>query len=339
MAKHTVTHACGHEQEHQLYGPHKERDRKLAWLEGTPCTACFHAQRDQQRAATSAAAAEQNQRAGLVPLQGSEKQVAWAESIRAPIVALLAEFEAALAFDPALSDAAREELGDACVLVIDEIRGQESAKWWIDVGRDLDFRKVADVTVHVFDRIESRHLAPTAEKETAEIRARREAEEEERRRAEQIAVAEVVAALTVDALSYDPATATVSGRVAGREVRHDGRGSASITIDGVKVLEPAELRWLLDRFAHEQQTALRAEERKRLCDSLAGAVVASVAKAKQKVEVTLVDGRVLTGGSDRSGWFIDGQKGVRLPGLMIDHPEVVRLAREARAWAKQNGVK
>lgn len=41
MAKYTVTHSCGHKQVHDLIGPGSERERKLAWLEGTVCRDCW----------------------------------------------------------------------------------------------------------------------------------------------------------------------------------------------------------------------------------------------------------------------------------------------------------
>lgn len=40
MAKYTVEHACGHTHEYQLFGPLKERDRKLEWLAEQDCPAC-----------------------------------------------------------------------------------------------------------------------------------------------------------------------------------------------------------------------------------------------------------------------------------------------------------
>ena len=42
MAKYSVSYVCGHDQEHQLIGPHAERDRKLDWLAGTLCSTCYH---------------------------------------------------------------------------------------------------------------------------------------------------------------------------------------------------------------------------------------------------------------------------------------------------------
>jgi hypothetical protein len=40
MAKYYPPYSCGHSREVVLYGPHRERERKLAWLETVPCPAC-----------------------------------------------------------------------------------------------------------------------------------------------------------------------------------------------------------------------------------------------------------------------------------------------------------
>ena len=37
----TITHRCGHDQDHQLYGKGKERESKSEWLAKQPCTACW----------------------------------------------------------------------------------------------------------------------------------------------------------------------------------------------------------------------------------------------------------------------------------------------------------
>jgi hypothetical protein len=72
MAKYTITQACGCEIVVQLYGPNRDRERKIEWYESLTCTDCQNKE-----------AAAQNQEAGLQQLTGTEKQIAWAESIRA----------------------------------------------------------------------------------------------------------------------------------------------------------------------------------------------------------------------------------------------------------------
>jgi hypothetical protein len=41
MAKYAITHSCNHTETHQLFGPHKERDRKIAWLQTVVCGKCY----------------------------------------------------------------------------------------------------------------------------------------------------------------------------------------------------------------------------------------------------------------------------------------------------------
>lgn len=43
MAQYQVTHSCGHTVTHQIYGTnsHGERDRKVQWLRGRTCKACY----------------------------------------------------------------------------------------------------------------------------------------------------------------------------------------------------------------------------------------------------------------------------------------------------------
>lgn len=50
MAKYTITHACGHTTEQQLYGKHKARYAKIAWWETVDCPACYgQAKRDAEQ--------------------------------------------------------------------------------------------------------------------------------------------------------------------------------------------------------------------------------------------------------------------------------------------------
>lgn len=50
MAKYNVVFACGHEEEIQLYGPHKNRDKMIAYLqENGKCSACKREQKEQDK--------------------------------------------------------------------------------------------------------------------------------------------------------------------------------------------------------------------------------------------------------------------------------------------------
>lgn len=93
--KYTVTYSCGHEEEIQLFGPNKDRERRIAAFESQECPAC---------------------RAAKAPeLTGSAKQVAWAADIKAKGLPDVDENHAAMA-----------------VLVDRVVSSKDSAKWWID---------------------------------------------------------------------------------------------------------------------------------------------------------------------------------------------------------------
>jgi len=126
MAQYRVDHTCGHTETHTLYGPGKERTRKLEWLATTLCTACYRADQEARREAADAAAAEANADAGLVALAGTSKQIAWAESIRAAALAEIGAMEGRLERIP--DPAQRPRVAAA----IAAVRGQASAAWWID---------------------------------------------------------------------------------------------------------------------------------------------------------------------------------------------------------------
>lgn len=111
MANYTITHTCGHAQEHQIIGPMAGREPQAARLREQACTDCW---RRQQNEAAQAA------NVGMVALTGSPKQVAWAERIRA---AARAEISAVIG-DKTLTAEQQAAL--------DRLYGQSSAGWWID---------------------------------------------------------------------------------------------------------------------------------------------------------------------------------------------------------------
>lgn len=79
MAKYTVKHTCGCEHTYNLFGKHTDRDRTITWLEGQVCPSC-------KRAAEEEAAKEITEGMELPELEGSPKQIAWANTIRAKFI-------------------------------------------------------------------------------------------------------------------------------------------------------------------------------------------------------------------------------------------------------------
>lgn len=126
MAKYDVTYKCGHTATVQLYGKSADRDKKIAQLENQICPDCYKAQRD-------AAAKEQAEALHLPDLMGSEKQVAWANSLWNDVLRKLQK-----SFD-GIKEPARTQMNDWAVKWV---ASQIEAKYWIN-SRDemLDYYK------------------------------------------------------------------------------------------------------------------------------------------------------------------------------------------------------
>lgn len=127
-----IVHACGHEQVHVIYGFNSQVARKARWLRTTKCRACFVA--DKKAEQTKAAARDDATIAHLdrPQLNGSERQVSWAETIRVSrLAALMALFHTSADAD--------------CGICL----GIDDAKWWID-HRDLSHAEfLAQATRHL----------------------------------------------------------------------------------------------------------------------------------------------------------------------------------------------
>ncbi len=123
MAKYEINHKCGHANTVQICGPVKDRDRKEAWLASQDCPDCLNAARTAEHDAENKASAVANAEAGLPDLEGSEKQIAWAETIRVEI----------------LDSAAKRTppKADLWAAFVAWLKGQTAASWWID-RRDRD---------------------------------------------------------------------------------------------------------------------------------------------------------------------------------------------------------
>ncbi|CBA14781.1 hypothetical protein [Xanthomonas albilineans] len=125
MAWYTLTYACGHTEQKQLYGKTSERERIINSAQSYDCPAC-------RLAAAKAIEAD----IGLPPLTGSDKQIAWAAGIRAKAQSSLVAFESELdarwdSLDDKQKAASAQSLA-AMMDAIRTIRRQTQAGWWID---------------------------------------------------------------------------------------------------------------------------------------------------------------------------------------------------------------
>jgi len=126
MAKYTVTRACGHDEVVNLIGKHKDREWRLENVEPQKlCYECYQTELARQREAANKEAAEAAKGMNLPALTGSEKQVAWAETIRQQMLANIDAF--------VYKHIKEEYRNDSKLLeVIDHIRNKTEARWWID---------------------------------------------------------------------------------------------------------------------------------------------------------------------------------------------------------------
>ena len=127
MAKYEITFSCGHTEERQLYGKMADRERKIAYFEEHGlCSECYRKQKELERQEANKKAKETNQAAGLPKLEGSEKQVAWAEKIRADILQRLKPS------DKAATTPQQEEIKKYIAKEYAKIKNEASAAWWIE---------------------------------------------------------------------------------------------------------------------------------------------------------------------------------------------------------------
>lgn len=123
MAKYAITYHCGHEAIEQLYGKNAEREKYIEYAQHAKlCPSCYAVAQATARATEAATYATQT--ADYPPLTGSEKQVAWALTIRG-------KFLEAIAALPQRDSEGLSQVDTA-------IRRQTDSRWWIDQRHNLD---------------------------------------------------------------------------------------------------------------------------------------------------------------------------------------------------------
>jgi hypothetical protein len=87
------TYSCGHEGRVNIVGPTKDRQWKAdRHFEGL-CPECWEAKKKADREAANVEAAAKAKEMELPELEGSEKQIAWANTIRVQIIDAIEEFK------------------------------------------------------------------------------------------------------------------------------------------------------------------------------------------------------------------------------------------------------
>ncbi|WP_286978828.1 hypothetical protein [Aminobacterium sp. UBA5514] len=127
MAKYYVTcPVCGEEHRISLFGKISDREWKLEHWDWT-CDECKKKRYDEE----NASAAEENKNAGLPALKGTERQIAWAETIRKQLIAAIntEREEKENPFKLDLSDPKSQQIFNA---TLKRIHQEACASWWID---------------------------------------------------------------------------------------------------------------------------------------------------------------------------------------------------------------
>lgn len=275
MSSHTITHTCGHTIVHQLYGPTGKgfggRESRAEWLRQQPCLTCKREAETKARANANAADAEQsaaaNLASGLPALVGTERQIAWAESIRAKAIA--AELNRVHAMSSSLDmpqrlreagltqadyEIRRHAVYDAGVAARLTIETETSAKWWIDNRNRVEH--------YVYDA-----RRDAAKLMVADIQAKREAEMQAERAAAKAAEAKRMRdyqAQRVEA-SAKAGTFVVSDRAGSVEVTgdklsirsRDGRTAKGYIDCGDWAVHQIGLDYNLDSTHHEMERIAR----------------------------------------------------------------------------------
>ena len=131
MAHYDVGYACGHTQEVELFGKTSARYEKIEYLERGLCPDCYREKKQEERAQENERAAKLAKSLGFSQLEGSEKQVAWANSIRQRVYENICKLEP-------------EHPTYGYALVAEALSLETLAKWWID-NRGVDYLRITKI--------------------------------------------------------------------------------------------------------------------------------------------------------------------------------------------------
>lgn len=135
MAKYDVTFSCGHTETVNLIGKVADRLRTIEyWEEHGLCSECYKAEKQRQFEEQNRKAAEEARELGLPELAGTEKQVAWANTIRQDTIKILEDFLAKA------KPGTEKEQELVRTIWHRFLLKHTDAKWWIDNARYADIR-------------------------------------------------------------------------------------------------------------------------------------------------------------------------------------------------------
>lgn len=140
--KYTINPSCGHEFETQLYGKNSERERRIEWLERGVCPECYKAEQQAKRDKANAEAASKAADNNRPELTGSEKQVAWATTLRENAILIMEEHIESLeslAVAPGQEEMAKRLFDGGRKFIADMVAKNTEARYWID-NREWPYR-------------------------------------------------------------------------------------------------------------------------------------------------------------------------------------------------------
>lgn len=142
MAQYKVKYCCGHEGYVNLTGTNKQREQKLRYLEYNYCPDCYAKQKEEE----NKIALERSKEMELPSLTGTEKQVAWANTIRIQAIESIEKWlkeleKKAEDVSPELKEKAKNTLEEIYEIYEYGLKSFTDSEFWIEkrnyAGKEL----------------------------------------------------------------------------------------------------------------------------------------------------------------------------------------------------------
>ena len=135
--KYDVIGSCGHKYTVQLFGKNSNREYWLERLTGEPCDECKKVAQEQARAKENEEAANWAVENNMPALKGTEKQVAWAETLRRSLYKYM----------QALGEKVKPDFKEIYENFLSDTFSNQEAKWYIE-HREWCDDKYPDLSKH-----------------------------------------------------------------------------------------------------------------------------------------------------------------------------------------------
>lgn len=172
MAWYDGTYSCGHEGTVSITGPSKDRQRKADYRFSGLCPECYKKQLEKEKEEKNVEAARKSEEMDLPELSGTEKQVAWANTLRVKQLEKLNErFEKieAVLKEKGIDVVPGEniKMGEVAEALEYFIHSHTDAKYWIESrDRSITLRNVMDeFKKHMEEEVHMDAMEETAKEE------------------------------------------------------------------------------------------------------------------------------------------------------------------------------